>query len=199
MRRAVRRTGVRSGGRAAGWDSFVPVVFAVIMLFTGACAASAVPPTAASNAISAAPPTNTAAPQPTATAPATARATVSPTSAPTLTPTSSPLSTRNTTAESTPATAPAPTAVSAQQPASTPDRPFGPRTKESGCIAQNGLPDSACTPGAVFPDATAAQICRPGYSSSVRNVPSEVSRMVYAEYGIVDRTPGQFEVDQVLS
>jgi hypothetical protein len=47
----------------------------------------------------------------------------------------------------------------------------------------------------VFPDATASQICKPGYSSSVRDVPAEVSRMVYAEYGIAARSPGQFEVD----
>jgi hypothetical protein len=62
----------------------------------------------------------------------------------------------------------------------------------------DGLPDSDCTPGAVFPDATAAQICRPGYSSSVRNVPSEVSRMVYAEYGITERNPGDYEVDHLV-
>src|SRR5204862_7509138 len=155
MRRAIRRTGVRSGGRAARWDTFVALVFAILMLFAGACAASAVPPTAASNAISTVPPTNRPAPQLTVTPPASARATVSPTIAPTLTPTSSPPPTRNTAAESTPATAPptATTGVSAQQPASTPDRPFGPRTKERGCIAQNGLPDSACTPGGAFPDA----------------------------------------------
>lgn len=196
MRRPIRRNGTRSGRRAARWGTFAPAVFAIVMLFAGACAASAVPSTP-SNAISTAPPTTTPAPQPTATPPATARATVGLTSAPTLTSTSSPLPTRNTTAENTPTTAP-PITVSAQQPASTPDRPFGPRTKDSGCIAQNGLPDSACTPGAVFPDATAAQICRSGYSSSVRDVPAEVSRMVYADYGIAARSPGEFEVDHLV-
>jgi hypothetical protein len=70
--------------------------------------------------------------------------------------------------------------------------------KESGCIALNGLPDSGCTPGAVFPNATAAQICRSGYSSSVRDVPAEVSRMVYADYGIAARSPGEYEVDHLV-
>jgi hypothetical protein len=80
----------------------------------------------------------------------------------------------------------------------TPDRPFGARTKDSGCTPHDGLPDSACTPGAVFPDVTADQICKPGYSSSVRNVPSEVSRSVYAEYGIVEHSAGEYEVDHLV-
>jgi hypothetical protein len=65
-------------------------------------------------------------------------------------------------------------------------------------VVHDALPDSACTPGAIFPDATADQICKPGYSSSVRNVPAEVSRAVYAEYGISDRSPGQYEVDHLV-
>jgi hypothetical protein len=60
------------------------------------------------------------------------------------------------------------------------------------------LPDSACTPGAIFPDATTEEICKPGYSSSVRNVPAEVGRAVYAEYGIVERSSGQYEVDHLV-
>jgi hypothetical protein len=66
-------------------------------------------------------------------------------------------------------------------------------------MVHDGLPDSACTPGAIFPDATAEQICKPGYSSSVRSVPAEVSRAVYAEYGIVERSAGQYEVDHLVS
>lgn len=45
---------------------------------------------------------------------------------------------------------------------------------------------------------TAPQICQRGYSSSVRSVPAEVSREVYREYGIVERTPGEFEVDHLV-
>ena len=77
----------------------------------------------------------------------------------------------------------------------TPDRPFGPRTNDIGCAAHDALPDTACTPGAVFPQVTAEQVCQRGYSSSVRNVPAEVSREVYREYGIVERTAGEYEVD----
>jgi hypothetical protein len=73
------------------------------------------------------------------------------------------------------------------------------RTKTSGCIASNGLPDHACTPGAIFPDATKDQICTSGYSSNVRNVPDSVKNQAYAEYGIASHTPGQYEVDHLIS
>ncbi len=78
-------------------------------------------------------------------------------------------------------------------------QPLGQRTKSAGCISTNGLPDSQCTPGAIFPDATVQQICTPGYSSSVRNVPQSVKDEVYAEYGITSHAPGQYEVDHLVS
>jgi hypothetical protein len=97
------------------------------------------------------------------------------------------------TATATPAVAAvaiAPTPVGA-----TPDRPFGSRTRDAGCTIHDGLPDLACTPGAIFPDATAAQVCRPGYSATARNVPAAVSREVYRAYGILERTTGEYELD----
>ena len=81
----------------------------------------------------------------------------------------------------------------------TPDRPFGPRSRTTGCTAHDGLPDRACTPGAIFPDVTADQVCRRGYSTSVRNVPAAVSREVYREYGILERTTGEYEVDHSVA
>jgi hypothetical protein len=80
----------------------------------------------------------------------------------------------------------------------TADRPFGPRTRDSGCAVHDALPDSGCTPGAIFPDVTAEQVCQRGYSAFVRNVPAEVRREVYSEYGIAERTTGEFEVDHLL-
>lgn len=72
------------------------------------------------------------------------------------------------------------------------------RTKDSGCVAAGGLPDAACTPGAVFADATAQQVCTPGYSSEVRDVPQAVKDEAYAEYGIASHEPGQYEVDHLI-
>ncbi len=76
---------------------------------------------------------------------------------------------------------------------------LGQRTKTSGCVSQNALPDPDCTPGAIFPDATVDKICVPGYSSSVRNVPDSEKNQVYAEYGITSHTTGQYEVDHLIS
>jgi len=76
---------------------------------------------------------------------------------------------------------------------------LGKQTKTSGCMAHGGLPDSACTPGAIFPNATVQQICTPGYSSSVRNVPTSEKDQAYAEYGIFSHSAGQFEIDHLVS
>lgn len=67
------------------------------------------------------------------------------------------------------------------------------------CHAQNGLPDSSCTPGDVFPSVTTDQICKAGYAGSVRNVPQSEKDQVYAEYGIVQHPPGAYEIDHLVS
>ncbi len=76
---------------------------------------------------------------------------------------------------------------------------LGVRTKTSGCKVNGPLPDSACTPGAIFSDATTSQICTSGYASSVRNVPTSEKDQVYAEYGIASHYSGEYEVDHLVS
>ncbi|GAC1364304.1 MAG: hypothetical protein NVS2B12_11510 [Ktedonobacteraceae bacterium] len=78
-------------------------------------------------------------------------------------------------------------------------QPIGQQTKTSGCQPQGGLPDRACTPGAIIPNATVNQICQSGYSSGVRNVPVSEKDQVYAEYGIQSHSPGEYEVDHLIS
>src|SRR5919204_4253964 len=56
----------------------------------------------------------------------------------------------------------APTASTATAPASGVYHPAA-RTKASRCRARGALPDPACTPGAVFANASTAQICVSGY------------------------------------
>ena len=100
-----------------------------------------------------------------------------------------------------------PTAALPPVPSSPPDtsanppisQALGQRTKTSGCDSAYGLPDFDCTPGAIFPDATTSQICTPGYSASVRDVPDSVKNQAYAEYGITSHAPGQYEVDHLIS
>ncbi|MHB8578219.1 MAG: HNH endonuclease [Dehalococcoidia bacterium] len=76
---------------------------------------------------------------------------------------------------------------------------LGQQTKSSGCQVNGQLPDRACTPGAIIAGATKAQICQPGYSRSVRNVPEAEKRQVYAEYGIRSHAAGAYEVDHLIS
>ncbi|HEX9035789.1 MAG TPA: HNH endonuclease signature motif containing protein [Ktedonobacterales bacterium] len=76
---------------------------------------------------------------------------------------------------------------------------FGVQTKTSGCQVNGKLPDSGCTPGAIFASATVDQICQSGYASSVRNVPTSEKDAVYAEYGIASHYAGEYEVDHLVS
>lgn len=73
------------------------------------------------------------------------------------------------------------------------------RSKTAACAINGALPDPGCTPGAVFPDITSAQICVSGYSSTVRNVPESEKSAVYAEYGIASHSAGEYEVDHFIS
>lgn len=75
---------------------------------------------------------------------------------------------------------------------------WGKQTKTSGCKANNGLPDSGCTPGDVM-ETDVKKICQQGYAGSVRNVPDSEKNQVYSEYGIASHTPGQYEVDHLVS
>jgi len=56
------------------------------------------------------------------------------------------------------------------------------------------LPDPRLTPGDAF-DVSAQDVCTPGYSKRVRNVPQSIKEAVYREYGITAHPRGSFEVD----
>ena len=88
---------------------------------------------------------------------------------------------------------------------------FGCRSAQPGLAAPRGaasaaaadqtaplLPDPKMTPGATLP-VTRADIAVPGYTKKVRNVPQDVKRQVYAEYGITSHRPGDYEVDHLIS
>lgn len=60
------------------------------------------------------------------------------------------------------------------------------------------LPDPTLTPGATLA-VDASDVCVPGYSKKVRNVPSAVKREAYDEYHIVPRAGEHFEVDHLIS
>ena len=60
------------------------------------------------------------------------------------------------------------------------------------------VPDRTLTPGDTL-DVTKDDICVPGYTKKVRNVPKAVKDQVYASYGIKNRAPGEYEVDHLIS
>jgi hypothetical protein len=57
-------------------------------------------------------------------------------------------------------------------------------------------PDPSLTPGQSFPGVTAAQICEPGYSSSVRHVTAAVRRQAFANYGLSGNHTGYCSAEQ---
>jgi hypothetical protein len=77
-------------------------------------------------------------------------------------------------------------------------------TKAGGCVATNGLPDTACTPGATDPAVTQANIgttiCVSGYSARVRPPPSvtdvikRTERRAYA----INAALSQVELDHLV-
>ncbi len=60
------------------------------------------------------------------------------------------------------------------------------------------VPDPAKTPGDTLA-VTKADICVPGYSKKVRNVPEDVKKKAYGEYGITSHKPGEYEIDHLIS
>ena len=59
------------------------------------------------------------------------------------------------------------------------------------------LPDPKLTPGDTF-DVTAQDVCVPGYAKKVRAVPHWLKKQAYAEYGITQYKPGDYEVDHLI-
>jgi hypothetical protein len=59
------------------------------------------------------------------------------------------------------------------------------------------MPDPRLTPGVVLTTST-RRVCTPGYSSSVRDVPTAESDAAYARYGVV-HVPYAHEVDHLIS
>jgi hypothetical protein len=67
------------------------------------------------------------------------------------------------------------------------------------CHARGALPDPGCTPGIVL-TTDAYAVCTPGYSASVRNVPTAVKLAVRRSYGApLHPAAGTYEVDHLVS
>src|SRR6266496_3447373 len=82
----------------------------------------------------------------------------------------------------------------------TPTYTWGHRTKMRDCVSYIN-PDHDCTPGDIFPSATAAIICVAGYTKTVRNVTLRTKIVVERAYGVAYNpvTPAAFEVDHLVA
>lgn len=65
------------------------------------------------------------------------------------------------------------------------------------CEIKENLPDSDCTPGDTL-NVTKQQVCTPGYSKTVRNVPEKLKKEVYASYGVIHHSRATHEVDHLI-
>ncbi len=75
---------------------------------------------------------------------------------------------------------------------------YGIQTKTSNCLANQNLPDSKCTPGAILTK-DIKTICKSGYTKTVRDVTLNKKKKVFAEYGIAYSNHGNYEVDHLVS
>jgi hypothetical protein len=73
------------------------------------------------------------------------------------------------------------------------------------CHSVGGLPDPACTPGAIDPRVTQANIattiCVPGYTAKVRPPAAytgALKRLQIAQYGYADTDPSHYEEDHLI-
>lgn len=104
-----------------------------------------------------------------------------------------------------PASAPKPAPTPSKQPPIAPavstasvTHSYGTRTKTSGCVANQALPDPDCSPGAILTTDTSV-ICVSGYTKTVRNVPDSEKQAVFVEYGIPWSEHSNYEVDHIIS
>ena len=73
------------------------------------------------------------------------------------------------------------------------------RIASSSCKINGVYPDHACTPGAIFSDATIEDVCVKGYTATVRNVSTKTKKQVFEEYGLAYPQPaGAYEVDHFI-
>jgi len=57
------------------------------------------------------------------------------------------------------------------------------------------LPDDRLTPGAIDKTVTRAEVCTAGFSHTRRHTSDALKAAVYAEYGIREHRPGDYEID----
>jgi hypothetical protein len=71
------------------------------------------------------------------------------------------------------------------------------RTSTSRDTSGAVMPNAALTPGDVL-STNVNEICVSGYAKRARDVSTATKNQVYAEYGIISRAPGEYEIDHLV-
>lgn len=98
----------------------------------------------------------------------------------------------------TPILSPTPTSPGpSESPAAAPGAGGGLQVESAAGVAR---PDRKLTPGSALAAVTTAQLCKAGYTATVRNVPEEERRSVFSAYGIAYPPPaGAYELDHLVA
>jgi hypothetical protein len=75
---------------------------------------------------------------------------------------------------------------------------LGTVTKSSGCKVNAGLPDRACTPGAVLVGLDVKRLCAPGYVQHAHHVTTASKQFAYGEYGFASPTTAGYKLDLLV-
>lgn len=71
-------------------------------------------------------------------------------------------------------------------------------TNSSAALHALASPNPQLTPGDVL-TTDANVVCVSGYTKTVRNVPESLKEQVFQAYGVINRQPGDYEVDHLIS
>jgi len=72
------------------------------------------------------------------------------------------------------------------------------QSKFGDCHVHDKLPDSACTPGEVNPEATLEKLKDPEWIKAARDVSEKTKQEIYREYGITEHHKGEYEIDHLI-
>jgi hypothetical protein len=76
---------------------------------------------------------------------------------------------------------------------------LGVQIRTTNCIMTNNLPDITCAPKATIKTATNKQICGRIFPTSTGNISETTKSMIYNSYNHSSYTPGQYEINHLMS
>lgn len=69
----------------------------------------------------------------------------------------------------------------------------------TNCVGKSTMPDLACTPGALVPHVLRGDLCKRGYTSSVKAVTSKTKDAIFAAYNIPENIQNNYTIDRFVA